>query len=69
MFRSQVIREVETDLAQARARGMIRTPKFAGLTYADVRAKKYRRSQRYKVAGYALAVLAAMGLAVGMVLL
>lgn len=32
MTRSQIIREVETDLAAARARGMMKQPQHPGLT-------------------------------------
>ena len=41
-YRSQAIREVETDLIAARARGMIRTPKYAGKTYTEVKAERRR---------------------------
>lgn len=67
--RSEAIREVENDLRDARARGMIRTPKFAGRTYTEVKAERHKRMQVYKVWAIGAAVLIGMGLAVGMVLL
>ena len=58
-YRSQAIREVETDLIAARARGMIRTPKYAGKTYTEVKAER----RRFKVKVYQ-AILIGMGVLV-----
>lgn len=59
-YRSQAIREVETDLQAARARAMIRTPRFAGRTYSEVKAERQRRRERImKMVGYVLVILTA----------
>ena len=54
--RSSLIREVETDLSQARARAMLKTPKFAGKTYTQVKEER----RRFKVKVYQ-AILIGMG--------
>lgn len=67
--RSEVIREVENDLIAARARGMIRTPKFAGQTYQQVKAERAKwRRLTLRVAGWALFVMVAFAFAVHLVL-
>ena len=56
MLRSQIIREVETDLMQARARGMLQ---HKGLTWTEYKAERAkRRMQVYKVLVIGIWVLA-----------
>lgn len=48
MTRSVLIREVETDLHNARARGMLKQPKYAGRTYTEVKVERARRWRHIK---------------------
>ena len=61
--RSSIIREVETDLSQARARAMLKTPKFAGQTYTEYKAQRRQRMKVYQAVAWGCAVLAAVGIA------
>ena len=55
-YRSQLIREVETDLMRARARGML---KHRGMTLTDYKAERAKqRRQVYKVVIVAVWVIA-----------
>lgn len=47
MTTTQAIRSTEQNMREAQAKGMIRTPKYAGRTYSDV--KRERRERRMKV--------------------
>ena len=56
MTRSQLIREVETDLMQTRARGML---KHKGMTWTEYQAERAKkRRQVYKVLVIGIWVLA-----------
>lgn len=61
MMRSQIIREVETDLMQARARGLLQHKGQTWTEYKAERAKK--RRQVYKVIILAIWVLTLVGTA------
>ena len=65
-YRSQLIREVETDLMQARARSYLKQPQHPRQTYSEYKAERRKRHRAWL---YAATVLAAVGLAVGMVVL
>lgn len=47
MTRSTLIREVETDLINARARALLRQPKHPRQTWTDVKAERAARRRRY----------------------
>ena len=67
-YRSEAIREVETDLQRARARGMIRTPRYAGRTYTEVKAERKRKAMKvYQLVGVIVVILtvAAVGISRG----
>lgn len=66
MYRSHLIREVETDLAQARARGYLKQPRFEGKTYTQVRAERERQWRKMKTYALGVAVLLAVLIAIGM---
>jgi len=67
MHRSQVMREVETDLHQARARGMIKVAKFAGKTYTEIKAERKRKIMKvYQVLALGFAVLVVVAIALKM---
>lgn len=69
MTTTQAIRETETNMMQVRARAMIRTPKFAGQTYQQVKAARAKwRRLTLRVAGWALFVMVAFAFAVHLVL-
>lgn len=58
MIRSQIIREVETDLQNARARGLMKHPYHTGRTYTEVKAERARRWRHIKQAAWVLAGVA-----------
>ena len=63
-YRSSLIREVETDLQQARARAMLKTPKFAGRTYTEVKSERRRfKVQVYQALLIGMGVLAVVAIA------
>jgi disulfide bond formation protein DsbB len=65
-YRSQAIREVETELAASRARGML---KHEGITWSQWKAERAKwRRLTLKVAGWALFVMVAFAFAVHLVL-
>lgn len=67
-YRSQLIREVETDLQNSRARSMMKQPKFAGQTYTEVKAERARhRRLTLRWAGWATFVLIMFAFAVHLV--
>ena len=69
MFRSELIREVETDLQVARARAMMKTPKFAGQTYQQVKAERAKwRRLTLRWTGWALFVMVAFAFAYHLVM-
>ena len=69
MTTTQAIRETEHNMRHAQARGMIRTPKFAGKTYTEVKAERAKwRRLTLRWAGWALFVMVAFAFAVHLVL-
>ena len=54
-YRSQLIREVETDLMQARALGMLKAPVHPRQTYTEFKAERERKRMKiYQALGLAL---------------
>ena len=63
-MRSEIIREVETDLSQARARAMLKTPKFAGRTYTEMKSERRRfKVQVYQALLIGIGVLSVVAIA------
>lgn len=58
-YRSQLIREVETDLIESRARGYL---KHRGQTYTDYKIERRQRMKVYQAFAIGCAVLALVAL-------
>ena len=63
MTTTQAIRETEQNMIQARARAMVRTPKFAGKTYTEVKAERRQRMKVYQAILIGVGVLVAVAIA------
>lgn len=64
MTTTQAIQDTERNMRHAQARGMIRTPKFAGRTYSEVKAERRRlRMKVWHAALIGVGVLAAVAIA------
>ena len=60
----QAIHDTEKNMLHAQARGMIRTPKFAGKTYSEVKAERRRfKVKVYQAILIGVGVLAAVAVA------
>ena len=62
MHRSQIIREVETELMQTRARGMLKHKGMTWTEYQAERAKKRRQVYKVLILGVWVLVLVATAL-------
>lgn len=62
MYRSQIIREVETDLAQSRARGLLQHKGMTWTDYKNERARKRRQVAKVVITAIWVLVLVATAL-------